>query len=90
MTGNIEIGFAYGPKMAYFWAMTILKSSQLKSSTGRVLDRAIRKPQYIERNGILLVITKANLKPAGEETLTSPWEIRAKNLESFYDPAKAW
>jgi hypothetical protein len=70
--------------------MTILKSSQLKSNAGRVLDRAIRKPQYVERNGTLLVITKAHLKPAGEEALLSPWEIRAKNLESFYDPAKAW
>jgi hypothetical protein len=70
--------------------MTILKSSQLKSSTGRVLDQAIRKPQYVERNGVLLVITKANLKPAGDETLLSPWEIRAKNLEAFYDPGKAW
>jgi hypothetical protein len=70
--------------------MTVLKSSQLKSDTGRVLDRAIRKPQYVERNGTLLVITKANLKPAGDETFLSPWEIRSKNLESFYDPAKAW
>jgi hypothetical protein len=70
--------------------MTILKPSQLKSNTGKVLDLAIRKPQYVERNGTLLVITKANLKPAGDETILSPWEIRAKNLESFYDPAKTW
>lgn len=70
--------------------MTILKSSQLKANTGKVLDSAIRKPQYVERNGTLLVITKANLKPSGGDALLSPWEIRAKNLESFYDPAKAW
>ena len=70
--------------------MTILKSSQLKSDTGRVLDRAIRNPQYVERNGTLLVITKANLRPAGDEALLSSWEIRAKNLETFYDPAKTW
>lgn len=75
--------------MAYFWAMTILKSSQLKSETGKVLDRAIREPQYVERHGTLLVITKANLKPAHDEAILSPWEIRAKNLESFYDPSKA-
>ena len=81
---------AFGLNLGYFWSMTILKSSQLKSNAGRVLDRAIRKPQYVERNGTLLVITKANLRPAGDEMLVSPWEIRARNLESFYDPAKAW
>ena len=70
--------------------MTVLKSSQLKSETGKVLDRAIREPQYVERNGTLLVITKANLIPAHEEAILSSWEIRAKNLESFYDPTKAW
>ena len=70
--------------------MTILKSSQLRSSTGRVLDRAIHAPQYVERKGILLVITKANLVPARDEPLLSPWESRARRLESFYDPAKAW
>lgn len=70
--------------------MIVLKSSQLKSKTGKVLDRAIREPQYVERNGTLLVITKANLVPVRDEALLSPWKIRAKNLESFYDPAKAW
>jgi len=70
--------------------MTILKSSQLKSDTGRVLDRAIRAPQYVERNGTLLVITKASLIPARDEPLLSPWEIRARQLESFYDSTKAW
>jgi hypothetical protein len=70
--------------------MTILKSSKLKSETGKILDRAIREPQYVERNGTLLVITKASLTPTRSETLLSPWEIRSQNLESFYDPAKAW
>ena len=70
--------------------MTILKSSRLKAETGKILDRAIREPQYVERNGAVLVITRASLVPARDETLLSPWEIRAKNLESFYDPNKAW
>lgn len=64
--------------------MTILKLNQFKSNVGRVLDRAIRKPQYVERNGTLLVIMKADL------AYVLPWELRSKNLESFYDPAKAW
>jgi hypothetical protein len=76
--------------MGYFWPMTILKSSQLKANAGRVLDQAMRAPQYIERNGTLLVITKARLIPAHEDPPLSSWEIRAKHLESFYDPTKAW
>lgn len=79
-----------GQKWPIFGPMTILRSSQLKSNAGRVLDQAIRTPQYVERNGTLLVITKAKLVPANDETLASPWEIRAKHLESFYDSAKPW
>ncbi len=26
----------------------------------------------------------------GDDTAVSPWEQRAKALESFYDPSKAW
>ena len=70
--------------------MTVFKSSQLKADAGRVLDRAISEPVYVERKGTLLVITKANLVPARDEPMLSPWEIRAGHLESFYDPSKAW
>ncbi len=80
----------HGLKTGYFWAVTILKSSHLKANAGRVLDRAISEPQYVERNGTVLVITKANLVPAREEPLLSPWEIRAAHLESFYDSTKTW
>ena len=70
--------------------MTILKPSQLKADTGAILDKAKRAPQYVERGGTLLVIKKAELVPAGEDSLLSAWELRAKAIESFYDPAKAW
>jgi len=70
--------------------MTILKPSQLKADTGAILDKAIRSPQYVERGGTLLVIKKAELAPIGEDSPLSPWELRAKAIESFYDPAKAW
>ena len=70
--------------------MTVLKPSQLKADTGAILDKAIQAPQYVERKGTLLVITKAKLMPAREEGLLSPWALRAQTLESFYDPAKAW
>ena len=66
--------------------MTVLKSSQLHTDTDAILDKALETPQYVERNGTVLVITKADLVA----DLISPWEQRAKTLESFYDPAKAW
>jgi hypothetical protein len=70
--------------------VTVLKPTDLKADLGRVLDRAVRSPQYVMRKGQLLVITKAKLVPAAEEQPHSPWELRAKAIESFYDPAKAW
>ena len=70
--------------------MTILKPSELKARTGAILDKAKRGPVYVERDGTLLVITKAKLVLASENKLLSPWELRAKAIESFYDPTKAW
>ena len=70
--------------------MTILKPSELKARTGAILDKAKRSPVYVERDGTLLVITKARLVQAPEEAPLSPWELRARAIESFYDSAKAW
>jgi len=76
--------------MAYFWAMKVFKPSQLKSKTGAILDKAIHCPQYVERGGILLVIKKAEFSSVQQDSIVSPWEMRAQVLESFYDPTKAW
>ena len=71
--------------------ITVLKPSQLKAGTGKVLDAAIDSPQDIDRNGVLLVTTKAELVPGRpDDPLLSPWEQRAETIKSFYDPAKAW
>ena len=72
------------------WAMRVLKPSELKARTGAILDKAKHAPVYVERDGTLLVITKARLVPAPENPLLSNWESRAKTIESFYDSAKAW
>lgn len=69
--------------------MTVLKPTQLKADLGRILDKAAKSPQYVMRNGRLLVITKAKLAPP-EDAPLSPWELRASAIESFYDPAKTW
>ena len=64
--------------------ITVLKPSELKAETGKILDQAIERPQYVTRNGVLLVITKAKSVPgSGDDPLLSPWEQRAKTLESF-------
>jgi hypothetical protein len=70
--------------------MKVLKPSELKARTGAILDKAKRSPVYVERNGTLLVITKAKLVTANEDAVHSPWELRAQVIESFYDPTKAW
>lgn len=53
--------------------MTVLKPSQLKAATGKVLDAAKKVPQYVVRDDVLLVIQRADsVPPSGEEeTLTS-------------------
>lgn len=70
---------------------TVLNPSALKADTEKILDKAIKRPQYVNRNGVLLVITKADsLAGSASDGLLSPWEQRAKTLESFYAPTKAW
>lgn len=70
--------------------MTVLKPSELKARTGALLDKAKQAPIYVERDGILLVITRAELVPAAEDPVLSRWDLRAKAIESFYNSAKAW
>jgi len=70
---------------------SVLKPSELRAETGKILDRAIKRPQYVNRNGVLLVITKAGAKSAAaDDPLVSPWEVRSAALEKFYDPDKTW
>jgi hypothetical protein len=70
--------------------VTVLKPSELKARTGAILDKAKHAPVYVERDGTLLVITKAKLVPVSEDPLLSPWELRAKAIDSFYDSTKTW
>jgi len=43
--------------------MPVLTTSELKNNTGKILDAARRKPQYIFRNGHLFMLTIT--EPAG-------------------------
>lgn len=50
---------------------TILKTSQMKAKLGQILDKAVKRPQFVARKGHLLVIQKAGfphtipVRPAG-------------------------
>ena len=66
--------------------MTVLKPSQLKAKTGAILDKARHAPVYVERDGTLLVITKAKLVPAQDDPLRSSWELTAEDAARIYAP----
>jgi len=53
-----------GPKLDHFWPMTYLLTSDLKQRTGRILDAAIRQPQFVIRGGALFVIAKVEADAA--------------------------
>ena len=50
--------------MVQFWTMSYLLTSQLKQRTGKILDAAARKPQFVMRDGALFVIAKVNADAA--------------------------
>ncbi len=52
--------------MVQSWTMRYLLTSELKRRTGKILDAAVRKPQFIMRGGTLFVIAKVNTGPALE------------------------
>lgn len=66
--------------------MTVLLPSELKSKTGKVLDAAKREPQYVQRDGVLLVITKADL--TAEDGLL---DVKRRNrIWRELDDAEGW
>jgi len=46
--------------MDHFRSVSYLLTSELKRRTGKILDAAARKPQFVMRNGALFVIAKVN------------------------------
>ena len=50
--------------MGHFWTMSYLLTSELKQRTGKILDAAARKPQFVMRDGSLFVIAKVNADAA--------------------------
>ena len=50
------------------WFMRLLSVSELKASAGRILDRALAgQPQYVVRDGGVVIISKAELITGVEE-----------------------
>jgi hypothetical protein len=68
--------------------MSYLLASELKQRTGKILDAAARKPQFVMRDGALFVIAKVNadaaLVAAAEEAtglkLARPGLTKAERL----------
>src|SRR6185436_9024001 len=58
---------------------TILELETLKKDPAKVLDEATQSPQYVNHNGVLLVITKADSAIG----FFSTWRERAEVLEKF-------
>jgi hypothetical protein len=50
--------------MVQFRTMSYLLTSELKQRTGKILDAAARKPQFVMREGALFVIAKVNADAA--------------------------
>ena len=50
--------------MVHFRIVRYLLTSQLKQRTGKILDAAVRKPQFVMRDGVLFVIAKVDAESA--------------------------
>jgi len=57
-----ELDAGLGP--GHFWTMSYLLTSQLKQRTGKILDAAARRPQFVVRDGGLFVIAKVEADAA--------------------------
>ena len=54
--------------LVFNWTVKLLTVSQLKASAGQILDRAISgKPQYVVRDGALVMISRAEFITGVEE-----------------------
>ncbi len=49
--------------MAHIWTMPVLMTSDLKARAGEILDAAVKEPQFVFRDGHLLMISA--VEPAG-------------------------
>ena len=69
--------------------ITVLKPSALKAAAGKILDDAIERPQYVNRNGVLLVIRKADLvaRPEDEGLLD---KARRNQVLRKLDDSEGW
>ena len=50
--------------MGHLWPVAYLLTSELKQRTGKILDAAARRPQFVIRGGALFVIAKVDAETA--------------------------
>ena len=68
--------------------MSVLKPSELEANAGKVLDKAIEKPQYVERKGVLLVITRAESMSTSRDDLVDV--PRRNRILKELDDTEGW
>ncbi len=66
--------------------LKVLKPSELKADTGKVLDAAKSDPQFIVRDGVLLVLQRVDRLPSLRPAGTSAWDALASGagLEAVF------
>ncbi len=66
--------------------LKVLKPSEVKADTGKVLDAAKTEPQFIVRDGVLLVLQRVDRLPSQKTAGTSAWEALASGdgLETVF------
>ncbi len=57
--------------------LKVLKPSELKADTGKVLDAAKSDPQYIVRDGVLLVLQRVNKLSSQQPGAKTVWDVLA-------------
>ena len=79
---------AAGNRLVSILMITVLKPSELKAETGKILDKAIKQPQYVKRKGVVLVITNAaRLRASADDLVDVP---RRNRLLRELDDAEGW
>ncbi len=77
--------------MSYLWRVRI--DEKILDRADRVTERLGTSTQEMVRI-LVAKIAQTGTVPLelglGDDRLMSPWEQRAKTLESFYDPSKTW
>jgi hypothetical protein len=85
-------GVDNGLEKGHFWTMSYLLTSDLKQRTAKVLAAALKKPQFVFRNGEVFVIRRVVLSDVPDSgggdmarVIADTWEKLGPAPEIDYD-----